>query len=58
MARDDEHFFICFLAIWMSSFEKALFTSVAHFYIGSLTLGEFSFLSSLYVLDISPLFDA
>jgi hypothetical protein len=24
------------LAIWTSSFEKALFTSVAHFFIGSL----------------------
>jgi hypothetical protein len=43
MARDDEHFFISFLAIWISSFEKALFSSVAHFFIGSLILGEFSF---------------
>jgi hypothetical protein len=24
MARDSEHFFMCFLAIWTSSFEKAL----------------------------------
>jgi hypothetical protein len=35
-ARDDEHFFMCFLAIWISSLEK-----VAHFFIGSLTFGEF-----------------
>jgi hypothetical protein len=57
MARDSEHFFMCFLAIWISSFEKVLFSSVAHFFIGSLILVEFSFLSSLYILVISPLFD-
>jgi hypothetical protein len=39
------------------SLEKVLFSSVAHFLIGSLTLGEFSFLSSLYILVISPLSD-
>jgi hypothetical protein len=36
MANDGEHFFMCFLAIWISSFEKVLFGSVAHFFIGSL----------------------
>jgi hypothetical protein len=55
MARDGEHFFMCFLAIWISSFKKVLFSSVAHFFIGSLILREFSFLSSLYILVISPL---
>jgi hypothetical protein len=55
MARDGEHFFMCFLAIWISFFEKVLFSSVAHFLIGSLILGDFSFLSSLYILVISPL---
>jgi hypothetical protein len=55
MARDGEHFFMCFLAIWNSSFEKVLFSSVAHFFIGSLIFGEFSFFSSLYILTISPL---
>jgi hypothetical protein len=57
MARDGEHFFMCFLAIWISSFEKVLFSSVAHFFIGSLILGRLSFLSSLYILVIGPLSD-
>jgi hypothetical protein len=39
MARDGEHFFMCFLAIWTSSFEKVLFNSFAHFSIGSLSFG-------------------
>jgi hypothetical protein len=43
MARDGEHFFMCFLAIWISSFEKVLFSSVAHFFIGSLILGSLVF---------------
>jgi hypothetical protein len=57
MARDGEHFFMCFLAIWISSFKKVLFSSVVHFFIGSLICGEFSFLSLLYILVISPLSD-
>jgi hypothetical protein len=36
MTKDGEHFFMCFLAIWTSSFEKALFCSFAHFFVGSL----------------------
>jgi hypothetical protein len=53
MARDGGYH----LVIWISSFEKVLFSSVAHFLIGSLIFGEFSFLSSLYILVISPLSD-
>jgi hypothetical protein len=36
MAKDGEHFFMCVLAIWTYSFEKVLFSSVAHVFIGSL----------------------
>jgi hypothetical protein len=43
MARDGDHFFMCFLAIWTLSLEKVLFTLVAHFFIGSTILGELSF---------------
>jgi hypothetical protein len=31
VARDVEVFFMCFMAIWTSSFEKALFNSFAHY---------------------------
>jgi hypothetical protein len=54
MARDGEHFFCVFFG-HLDSFEKVLFSSVARFFIGSLILGKFSFLSSLYILIISPL---
>jgi hypothetical protein len=36
MARDGEHFFMCFLVILVSSSEKVLFSSVAHFFVESL----------------------
>jgi hypothetical protein len=57
MARDGEHFLMWLLAICISSFENVLFISVVHFFIGSLILGEFHFLSSLNILVISPLSD-
>jgi hypothetical protein len=56
MARDGEHFFMCFLTIWISSFVRVLFSSVAHFFIASLIWGEFSFLCSLYTLVISLMY--
>jgi hypothetical protein len=54
MARDGEHFFMGFLAFWTSSFEKVLFSSLVHFFIGSLIFGVFSFLTSLYILLTIP----
>jgi hypothetical protein len=57
MTRDGEHFFMWFLAIWISSFEKVLFRSVAHVFIGSLIWGEFRLLNSLYILVINPMSD-
>jgi hypothetical protein len=54
MARDGEHFIMCFLVIWTSPFEKALFSPFLH---GSLHFGEFSFLRSLYFEVISHLSD-
>ena len=47
----------CFLAIQYSSVENSLFSFVPYFLVGLFGSLESKFLSSLYILDISPLSD-
>ena len=57
MIKDVEHFFRCFSGLKYSSVENSLFSPVLHFLIGLFDFLESIFLSSLYILDISPLSD-
>jgi hypothetical protein len=57
MIKDVVHFFKCFSALQYSSVENYLFSSVPHFLIGLFGSLESTFLSSLYILGISPLLD-